>query len=184
MSLARIEDAFVVVVDMQPTFLKAIHRHFDVLRRNEFFVQAATVLGVPVFATEQNPTRTGGTAQEVASFLPDSRIFGKMAFSCWVEPPLKESVGILGRKQAVLIGIETHICVAQTAHHLMAEGYEVLLAEDCVSARTPEMHALGIERMRALGVDITHSESVVYEWMGTAQHEDFREVLAVVKAFS
>lgn len=181
--MADASKCVVVVVDLQPSFLKAIDQKERVLARSAFLLQCAALLAVPVLATEQNPERMGGTAPEIAELLraPASP---KHVFSCVGCEGFDVALGAMARPQVVLVGIETHICVNQTAHHLLAAGFEVILAADAISARTPSMHAIGIERMRDAGAVVAHSESVVYEWLGSAAHPAFRDVLAVVKAAS
>ena len=179
--LASLAESALVVVDVQPTFLNPIFEAERVLSRCEFLVRCAKVLGVPVFATEQVPDRMGGTHERLRALLGDSITEPKMQFSClgcesllgW----LKES----GRTQVALVGIETHICVSQTAHQLLDQDFWVFLAEDGISARSAEMHRIGVERMRDYGATVAHSESLVYEWMGSAEHPAFREILKIVK---
>jgi nicotinamidase-related amidase len=84
--------------------------------------------------------------------------------------------------QVVLVGVETHICVNQTAHDLLDLGHTVIVCADAVSARTEDRHTLGLGRLRDAGAIVAHSESVVYEWMRSADHEKFREVLKIVKS--
>ena len=177
----RAEDSVVIVVDMQPTFLAPIHDKERVLKRCEFLLKVARRLGVPVIATAQYPGRMGGVTSEIAALL-DGPVIGKMAFSCFGEGKFQDALERHNRPQAVICGIESHICVTQTALDLIEEGLEVYVVADAVSARSEEMHRLAIERLRDSGVIVAHSESAVYEWTGTAEHEAFRDVLALVKA--
>lgn len=172
-----------VVVDMQPTFMVPIHDLARVTARVRFLVEAAKVLGVPTFATEQYPERMGGTESSIAALL-DVSPMPKTAFSCMGCEGLPAMLKEEDRKQVVLCGIETHICVNQTAHHLVDGSFEVLLAADAVSARTQDMHEIGVQRMRDAGAVIAHSESIVYEWMGSSEHPAFRQILALVKNYS
>jgi len=87
-----------------------------------------------------------------------------------------------GKTQAVIVGIETHICVNQTAQQLAAKGVEVFIAEDAVTCRSKSAHESALRRLRHAGVEVTHTESVVYEWMKDAKHPQFRQVLELVKA--
>lgn len=181
--LARAEESVLVVIDVQPTFLKAIHERERVVSRTRFLARAANALGIPILATEQYATRMGGTHEDVEADLEDAPRFDKLAFSAAGCPAFMDALASLGRMQAVLVGIETHICVNQTSHHLLQSGFEVLLAADAVSARTASMHEIGLGRIGAAGAAIAHSESIVYEWMLGGDHPKFREVLETVKAF-
>lgn len=170
-----------MVVDVQPSFLKAIWERERVLRRTDFLLQIATLLGVPVLATEQVPERMGGTEPRLA--LPQPAL-AKKSFSCCGTPSFRDALEATGRKQIVLVGIETHICVSQTAADLLNQDFEVLVCPDAVSARTIEMHKLGMERMRDSRLLPIHTEAVAYEWMGAADHPEFREALKLVKQFA
>jgi nicotinamidase-related amidase len=179
-SKARVADSILIVVDEQPSFMAGIWEWERVLARSLFLLRIARILNVPAIATEQYPERMGGTDASLLPFLPQP-VVGKMTFSCCGAETFLSELDRLGRRQAILVGIETHICVSQTAVDLLNAGYEVVVCPDAVSARTVEMHKLGMERMRDSGVLPMHSESVAYEWMGSASHPRFREALAVVK---
>lgn len=170
-----------LVVDVQPSFLKGIYEAERVLARTTFLARVAEAMGVPILATEQNPTRMGGTAPELIPYV--GAPFSKLEFSCVGCEDLASALEFTGRRQAVLIGIETHICVGQTAQDLLALGYEVAVCPDAVSAGSLEAHKLGMERMRDAGVVPVHTEAVAYEWLGTAEHFAFRQVLSIVKEY-
>lgn len=180
---ARHEDSILIIVDEQPSFMRTIWEADRVLRRTEFLLKIAGLASIPILATEQYPERMGGTNPVLLPFLPRAP-FGKMTFSCCGCPPFVELLNETGRRQAILVGIETHICVSQTAVDLLNSGYEVIVCPDAVSARTVEMHKLGMERIRDSGVLPMHSESVAYEWLETAEHPAFREALKIVKEHS
>lgn len=153
-----------------------------VVRRTEFLLRSASILGVPSFATEQNAERMGGLNPRLVPLL-GVKPFAKMTFSCLGSPECVTELEKTKRRQAILVGVETHICVSQTAVDLLSQGFEVVVCPDAVSARTIEMHKLGMERLRDCGALPMHSEAVVYEWMQTADHPSFREVLKLVKEF-
>ncbi len=180
---ARAEDSILIVVDEQPSFMQTIWEAERVLRRTEFLLRIAALVGVPIVATEQYPSRMGGANPRLLPHIPEPPI-GKMSFSCWGSEAFANRLERTGRRQPILVGIETHICVSQTAADLLNSGFEVVVCPDAVSARTVEMHKLGMERMRDSGALPMHSESVAYEWMGTADHPAFREALKIVKEYS
>ncbi len=172
-----IDDVLVVAVDIQPSFMSVIHEAERVVSRSQFLIRCAQILGIPGLATIQNPAKMGGFDE---SFRVESPI-SKMAFSCWGSGEFQNALAQSGRKNVVLVGIETHICVTLTALDLMEAGYKVFVCPDAVSARNVERHKLGMERMRDSGVMASHTETLVYEWMKSADHPNFREVLKVVK---
>lgn len=151
-----------------------------VLRRTQFLVEVARTLGGTVIATEQNPDRMGGTAESLLPLLSEPPA-SKMTFSCSGCELFQRHFVNATPMQVVLVGIETHICVTQTTHELLDLGHEVILAGDAVSARTEDRHTLGLQRLRDAGAVVAHSESIAYEWMKTAEHPNFREVLEIVK---
>lgn len=172
-----------MIVDIQPKFLDPIFNKAQVLRRARFLASAANLLGVRTIATEQVPDKMGGTEPELADLLGGFgvAIHPKQTFSCYGCPGFDAELLKLRPKQVVLCGIETHICVTQTAIHAMDLGARVFIAADAVGSRSEEQHRIGMERMVASGVIPAHSESIVYEWMGTADHAKFRDVLRLVK---
>jgi len=175
-------DAAIILVDVQPTFMAAIHEGERVVRRSKFLLQMATMLDIPVLATEQYPSRMGGLDPRILEAMgPGVRPMGKMSFSCLGLPKFRAALESLRKSHIVLIGIETHICVSLTALDLLESGFEVFVCPDAVSARSNEMHKLGMERMRDAGVMPSHTESLAYEWMGSAEHPKFKEALALVK---
>lgn len=179
---ARRDDSVLIVIDEQPSFMQTVWEQERVLRRSEFLICVASVLGVPALATEQYPSRMGPTNEALAPYL--ERPEAKMTFSCCGSAPFMDRLRATARKQMILVGVETHICVSQTAVDLLNEGFHVMVCPDAVSARTIEMHKLGMERMRDSGVLPIHTESVAYEWMGTAEHPNFRDALKIVKEFA
>lgn len=178
-----IEASALLVVDPQPTFLKAIPNADAILRRIRFLAEVANILDVPVFVTTQNEPRMGGIDPSLADVLrPAKATIDKMTFSAGLSDPLFRHLDRADRVQVVVCGIETHICVCQTALDLLTSEYDVFIPVDAVGARLPDAHAIAIERLRDSGAFVTHSESVVYEWLGTASHPAFRSVLELVKA--
>jgi nicotinamidase-related amidase len=169
------------VVDMQPSFLGGSFEAERVLDRVEFLMEVAGLLEVPVLVTEQYSARMGGTHERLSRHF-GTEPMGKMAFSCAGCAGFMDALAGLDRRQVVIVGIETHICVSQTAHDLLRGGFDVAVCPDAVSARSLDRHKLGMERIRDAGAVPAHTESIAYEWMGSAEHPKFREVLSAVKA--
>ncbi len=180
---ARLDDSVLVVIDVQPTFLASIWEKERLLHRCRFLVECAKALDVPILATEQVPDKMGGTEPTLLELLPE-RPIGKVTFSAFGEKEFRKAWKKLDRTQAVIVGMETHICVRQSANDLLDDEHDVMLAVDAVSARTEAMHHAGVQSLRDEGVAVVHSESVVYEWMQTAEHDAFRTVLEIVKRYA
>ncbi len=179
---ARCEDSVLAVIDFQPSFMKAIPGVESALARAIFLVRAAALLEVPILVTEQYATRMGGSHPDLLAALPaGTKTFDKMAFSAFGSEEFLAELEATNRPQVILVGMETHICVNQTAHDLIESGYEVLLAADAISGRGQDAHDSAMRRMVQAGAVEAHTESIVYEWMETAEHPQFKAVLGLVK---
>lgn len=178
-SLLTSENSVLVVIDVQPTFLKGIFEADRVVRRVGFLAEVAHRLGVPILATEQVPHKMGGTDPTLLPWIGEP--IGKSAFSGLGEPEFVARLAATGRRKVILVGIETHICVSLTAGDLLSEGYEVVVSPDACSAGDLERHKLGMERIRDAGAVPAHTEAIAYEWMKSATHPEFRAVLDAVK---
>ena len=182
MRLASAQDSGLVVIDLQPSFLKVVPNAEAIVRRSEFLIRIAKILEIPVLFTEQNPDRMGGSEARIADAIGGEPI-AKLAFGCCGESRFNDAWRALGRSAAVLVGIETHICVTQTALALRDQGTTVFLPVDAVAGRHQQGHDVALRRLELNGVQLTHTESVVYEWLGSSNHPRFREALEIVKAY-
>jgi nicotinamidase-related amidase len=180
-NLAERSDSFLVVVDMQEPFLRTMFDREMVIENARKLIAAAKILDLPVLVTLQNAERMGDTVPEVKELLPPHEPMDKMSFSCCGDREFMRRVEALGRKTAILTGVEAHICVSQTAHDLLAHGYKVHVPEDGVCSRREVNWRAGLEKMRQSGVVVTSTEAVIFELLGCAGTDEFREVLKIVK---
>ena len=166
-----------LVVDFQARLMPAIDGGAGVLAQAGRLLAAAKLLDVPVQFTEQNPSGLGPTAPELG---PGSRgpVLRKMAFDACREGGLARLPDVAG---FVVVGCEAHVCVLQTVLGLLAAGRRVHVAQDAVGARLAESKAAALRRMERHGAEIVTAEMVAFEWLGSAGHPRFREVLALVK---
>lgn len=183
------ESGVLVIVDIQHKLAAAMERRDQVVSTARKLVGAGAVLGVPIIVTRQNPAGLGGTVEELETALYDAakegaRVLGvdKMAFCCAAEHDFREALVSTGKHQVVIAGMETHICVTQTALALVEEGYQVHVVADACCSRRDEHHEIALDRMRHAGVIVTTSESVIYEAVGRAGTDVFRSVLGIVKS--
>jgi nicotinamidase-related amidase len=176
----RATASILVVVDLQTRFLASVPERDRILAKAAFLIQTARLLGVPVVVTEQVPHKMGTTAHEISALL-DVPPIAKSSFGCCEEPRFIETLEATDRREVVLVGVETHICIAQTAVGLLAQGYDVAVCPDGVGARSHGRHELGMQRIRDAGAAPIDTEGVVYEWLETADHPRFREALELVK---
>jgi len=176
-----------LVIDVQEKFRAAMAGFGPMAAACARLVRAARLLDVPVFITEQYPKGLGPTAPEVLEALAGAGSHGeagipeKTRFSCLGCAGLAERIRSTGARAALLCGIETHVCVSQTAHDLLAEKYAVHIATDAVESRRPSDREAGLRKMERSGAVLTTSEMAVFEMMGDARHPRFREVQALFK---
>lgn len=176
------EASLLIVVDMQEPFLGAVEGRERLTQNVLLLCRAARILGVPTLATVQYAARMGGLVPEVAEALGEGvEALDKLCFSCGGSEPFARMLAASGRRQVLLCGVETHICVSQTAHDLLHAGYQVHVAADAVSSRTMERHKLGMERIRDGGIKPCAAEAAVYEWLRAAGTPEFKEILTLVR---
>jgi nicotinamidase-related amidase len=169
--------AALVVVDVQEGFRAAVHDFELVAANAAVLVQAAGVLELPVVVSEQYPKGLGSTVPEVGEHLDGLRPLEKLCFSA----ADAEGFDLAGRDQVLLCGVESHVCVWQTAHGLLSRGVEVHVAGDAVGSRTPANRDLGLHRMESAGATLTSVETALFELLGAAGTEEFKRVQALVK---
>jgi nicotinamidase-related amidase len=176
------ENTTLVLVDFQEKLIKAMCDKEDLIKSVEKLVRASNILGLPILWTEQNPRGLGPTIPEITSHLEGADPpHEKLAFSACGEPEFLESLKKLNRKQILLAGIESHVCVYQTAADLLEIGHEVQVVTDCTSSRTPSNRAIGWERMKLIGATLTSMETALFEMLGRAEGEEFKSMLPVIK---
>jgi nicotinamidase-related amidase len=176
-------NAVLIVVDMQEAFRPVIHDFEQVVARTVTAVRAAAMLNLPVLLTEQSPQKLGKTVAEIRDVLPPGVVAAdKTAFSCCGADYFLEQIrGLKAVKQVMLCGIETHVCMNQTAHDLLARGYQVHVLLDCTSSRTPRDREIGIQKMLRSGAVPCSVEMALFELMRDARHERFREISKLIK---
>ena len=169
------ERSLLLVVDLQTKMMPAIHDRDEVVANIVWLVRAAQKIGVPVAATEQYPKGLGPTVPEVRALLPAGAVGAKTRFSGVAAECLGALPGA-DRAQVVVAGVETHVCLLQTALELLEEGKEVYVVADAVGSRRAFDRDWALARMRKEGVRIVTREMVVFEWLGEADTPLFRAV--------
>ncbi len=174
-------DAVLVIIDIQGNLAQAMFDKENLFSNAVKLIKGFNVLNVPVIITEQIPQKLGPTLPQIDAEFDDLKPIAKESFSCWGENNFKVQLGALRRKDVVLLGIETHVCVYQTAVDLISNGYGVHLVADAVSSRTPENRQIGIEAMKSAGAKITSTEMVLFEMLHTAADPKAKEFFKIVK---
>lgn len=169
--------AHLIVIDLQARLVPAIYDGARVLANAYRLVATAALLDIPVLLTEQNPAGLGGTVPELAGAGP---IIAKMSFDACGDPDFIAALPD-DDEELVLCGCEAHVCLCQTALGLLALGRRVIVVQDAVGSRLPENKLAALRRLERHGAEIVTTEMVAFEWLRSAEHPRFREVLKLVK---
>ena len=177
------EQCALIVIDIQEKLLPPIFEKERLLRNSQLLIRLAGVLKMPTLLSTQYSKGLGNTVPEVASLLPDTSPIEKQVFSCFGSDVFCAALKRLpeSRNTVVLCGMESHICVAQTALAALREGYVVHVASDAVSSRTEWNWKIGLERMRAAGAVISSTEMVIYETLRSSGTSAFKDMLQYLK---
>jgi nicotinamidase-related amidase len=190
-----------VLVDYQARLMPAIFDSAQVLSNAIRLAQAAKLLQVPVWGTEQNPSKLGDNPSELRSLC--QRTLAKMQFSGveeglgeWLRPPMKAPAGNARslpkhlqkpantpteRASIVIAGCEAHVCLLQTALHLLEDEFDVWVVTDACSSRTERNRDAAFDRLAGAGAELVTTEMVVFEWLGSAEHPQFKSVQSLIK---
>ncbi len=164
MTILNIEDSVVMIIDVQEKLLNAVFNKASLEKKATIIANTAKILGIPVIVTEQYPKGLGATVESLKEALPENtQYFEKTAFSALENNDVLEALKNSGKKQVVIFGIETHICVSQTTNALIQEGFEVSVIRD------------------ACGAHVLTTEIALFEWLKGAKHPKFKEVQMLIK---
>lgn len=174
------EGAVLVIIDAQEKLFPLVVGRERVLENILKLVKFARIVGIPILLTEQYPVGLGPTVRELREELPDVRPIEKTTFSCFGSPEFREQLGKVGAKTLILTGIETHVCVSQTALDALDE-FRVCVVADAVSSRTEENWRISLERMRDGGAIVLSAEMLMFEVLRDAKTREFKEALKFLK---
>ncbi len=180
--LAQLDVGQLVMIDMQTKLSLAMPADamYATNKQVEILLHAAQLLSVPVIVTEQYPQGLGHTLPNLMALIPQASVIEKTAFSAYAEPKLNAKLS-RDKSQVILMGMEAHICVLQTALDLLANHKQVFVVEDAIISRHDSNKANAIARMRQAGCIITNTESILFEWLGNAQHEAFKTIAKLIR---
>ena len=170
-------------IDLQPAFLAAICDSQRVHWRCSFALEVAKGLGLPVMFTEQVPAKLGGTAADLLALVEKPAVFGKDAFSALADKAVVAHLKTVGATRILICGIETPVCVYQTARDAMLAGCEVTLLADCLGARRSDDAATVLAQLRHMGCTVLPAETVFYSLLNDAKHPFFRDYTKLVKKY-
>jgi nicotinamidase-related amidase len=175
------EDTALVLIDVQEKLVPAMHDKEALLDNLKKIVKGARILGLPILLTEQNPAGLGPTVPEIAELLPDEKPVSKFSFSSCGTEQFIEELKAVNRQNILIVGMEAHVCVYQTAADLVNLNYDVQVLADAVDSRTLENKQIGLEKSKAAGAGITSTEIALFELVKIAKGDRFKEIIKIVK---
>jgi len=175
------ETTALALIDVQGKLATLMDGREELYRQLQILVKGAQALELPIFWMEQYPEGLGPTIPELAELLPNQQPLAKRCFSACGQEEFRNGLQKSGRRQVIVAGIETHICVYQTARHLLDEDYYVEIVGDAVSSRTAANKALGIDKMVRAGAQVTSVEMALFELLGEAGTPQFKTIARLVK---
>lgn len=186
-SVANRSHAVLLIIDVQERLAAAMSQREVVLGTTSKLIRTAALVGVPIIVTRQYPTGLGDVEPllrvVVESVADETPVIwaNKVAFDCFAEPAFTEALASTGRQQLLIAGMESHICIAQTALSAIREGFDVHVVGDGCCSREAASHDSALARLRIAGAVVTTTESVLYELVGEAATDEFRALLRIVK---
>lgn len=179
------EDTLLLVVDIQERLVPAIHKDLypRALKNMQIMIEAAGTLGLPILLTEQYPKGLGPTVQEILLPLEGKpfRRIEKVTFSCARDEGFLQAVADANRRQIVVIGMETHVCVYQTSVDLVRAGYSVFVLDDAVSSRFMHNYQSGLQALRDAGCTVFSTETAVFQLLKVAATPEFKKVSSLIR---
>ncbi|MCF8091043.1 MAG: hydrolase [Desulfotignum sp.] len=175
------DNTVMLLVDVQGQLAQVMYEKEKMFKSLEILIKGMQILDVPILWMEQIPSKIGPTIDSIRQLMTGVSPIEKDSFSCCQEPVFMEKFNALSRNQILIAGIETHICVFQTAYELLNKGYEVQVVSDCVSSRTRENKEIGLQRTVQAGAQKTSVEMIFFELMRRAQGDHFREMVKLIK---
>lgn len=167
-----------LIIDIQEKLVKML-KDESIKEAAVKLAKTARIINIPVIITEQYPKGLGKTIEEIKNALPNAQYIEKTSFSAFNE--IKEALQKTDKKQVILFGIETHICVLQTAFDLINNGYEVFVVKNASGSRNEDDKNSALQRMRHSGCQTVTTEMVIFELLKTSKHPNFKEVQALIK---
>ncbi len=175
------ENTQLVILDIQGKLSQIVYQSEEVLRNSTILIEGCKHLELPIVWVEQMPDKLGVTHPAIAELLNSKTPVKKSSFSAWGNTEFQQQLYDNQRKKVLLIGIETHICIYQTAIDLLANGYEVSVIADAVSSRTESNKQIGLTMLRDAGATLLSTEAALFALLRTAEHPKFKEIARLVK---
>lgn len=179
--MISVDNSVLLIIDVQEKLERVMYRREELVDNLTKLVKGIQVLEVPIIVTEQYPKGLGATIPEIAQLIPDIEPLAKVNFNCYDDENFVEKLESTERKQVIISGMESHICVYQTTRELIDHKYEVYVVTDTVSSRTPENREIGLNMMKQMGAILTSTEAVLFELLKVASGDKFKAISQIVK---
>lgn len=179
--MLSVEKTALIIIDVQGALAQVMSGReelFDSLRK---LIKGVRILGLPIVWAEQVPAKLGKTIPQLAELLDGVTPVAKNTFSCCADKNFMAKIKELGRRQLLVAGIETHVCVTQTVIELLGMGYETHVVSDATSSRTRENRGIGLERMKDCGAVMTSVEMALFELLKKAEGSEFKRIMKIIK---
>ena len=173
--------AVLVIIDIQGNLAQTMYNKKNLFANAVKLIGGFKVFNLPIIFTEQIPQKLGQTIPQISAELDGIKPIAKETFSCWADVHFREQMEALSRRHVVLLGIESHVCVYQTALDLIQNGYNIHLVADAISSRTKDNRDMGLNAMKSAGAHLTSTEMVLFELLRTAADPKFKEIFKIVK---
>lgn len=174
------DNTILLIIDIQEKLASIMKHRERVIDNTKILITAAKEMGMPIIITEQYPKGIGPTVVEIKEAVDNVKPFEKISFTAYIDE-IKEALDATGRKKVVITGMETHICVFQTARDLLENGYEVFVARDAVCSRTKENFLNGLELMKDTGAVVSNTEAIVFDLLKVAGTPEFKVLSKLIK---
>ncbi|MGV8058718.1 MAG: hydrolase [Smithellaceae bacterium] len=173
--------AALLVIDIQGSLYQAMQDKENLLINAVKVIKGARVFNLPIIVTEQIPEKLGQTVSAIDQELNGIETIGKESFSCWENDIFREKLESFSRREVIIMGIESHVCVYQTSVDLITNGYSVHVVADAVSSRKKENSDIGLNAMKSAGAHLTCAEMILFELLRSAGDAKFKEIHKIVK---
>jgi len=179
--MLEIQKCCLVVVDVQGRLAQLMHERENLFKNIQILINAAKILDIPIIWCQQCPKALGDTVPQIAELLSGNETINKASFSCCGQDQFNIKLNSLNRSQVILCGLETHICIYQTAVDLSKKGFDVNVIADAVSSRTMENKQIALARIAAEGTSVSCTEMALFELLKTADHPSFKQIAKLIK---
>lgn len=179
----KAEEVGLLVVDMQEKLFPLIEHPCEVLEKSLKLIKGCQLLNIPIVLSEQYPKGLGSTIEAIRKTAgPEVKALSKTTFSCLKDPLIEKEIKAMPCSQWIVMGIEAHVCVLQTARSLIQAGKQVIIANDAISSRSIYDFSTAIAELRDMGARISSTETILFDLIGDSQHAEFKALSALIKS--